>query len=192
MSLEILTLCTKVKQYLVINKKLSRSGSECISACRSWRIQASISSTRGRLAPPMNAESDIVWGKMHGKEIGTQFVTRPQAYYDITGIYWHIPPGLANKCSHWFCYRIGRNCCCRPMPTSEVLCCPWFPLGARLYEWGAQDWGCLRVTSAACVLSSCLVDLVWRPFGVQYVALHHQGVATGQCDSKLESLVLDY
>ena len=93
----------KAKQYLVINKTSSRSGSECILACRSWRIQASISSARRRLAPPMDAESDIVREKMHGKQTGTRLGTRPPAYYDVTGTYRHIPPGHANKCSQCFC-----------------------------------------------------------------------------------------
>ena len=51
------------------------------------------------------------------------------------------------------------------MPTPEVRCCPWFPLEALRYEWGVTDWGCLRVTYAACVFAGmsrgpCLVA-VW-------------------------------
>ena len=86
----------------MINKKLSRSGSECILAWRSWRIHASISSARGCMAPPMNAESDIMREEMHGKQTGTRLGTRPPAYYEVTGIYRHIPPGHANKCSQSF------------------------------------------------------------------------------------------
>ena len=76
----------KVKQCPVINKRLSRSGSECILAWRSWRIHASIFSARGCLAPPMNAESDIMREKMHDKQTGTRLGTRPPACYDVTGI----------------------------------------------------------------------------------------------------------
>ena len=36
---------------------------------------------------------------MHGKQTGPRLGTRPSAYYDVTGIYRHIPPGHANKCS---------------------------------------------------------------------------------------------
>ena len=89
----------KVKQCPVINKRLSRSGSECILAWRSWRIHASILSARGCLAPPMNAESDIMREKMHDKQTGTRLGTRPPACYDVTGIHRHIPPGHANECS---------------------------------------------------------------------------------------------
>ena len=70
----------KVKQYLVINEKLSRSGSECILAWRPWRIYASIFPTRRRLVPLVNAESDLVREKMHGKQIRTRVGTRPPAY----------------------------------------------------------------------------------------------------------------
>ena len=88
------------RKYLVINKKVITVRSECILACRSLRTQTSVSSARGRLAPPMNAESDIVREKMHGKQTGTRLGTGPPAYYDVTGIHRHIPPGHANKCSH--------------------------------------------------------------------------------------------
>ena len=83
----------KVKQYLLINKKY-----HCQGLSAFW--PASISSARGRLAPPMNVESDIVREKMHGKQTGTRPGTRPLAYNDVTWIYQHIPPGHANKCSH--------------------------------------------------------------------------------------------
>ena len=47
----------KAKQYPVINEKISRSGSECISGWRSRRIYASTSSARRRLAPWVNSRS---------------------------------------------------------------------------------------------------------------------------------------
>ena len=47
----------------------------------------------------MNAESDIMREKIHDKQTGTRLGTWPPAYYDVTGIYRHIPPGHANKCS---------------------------------------------------------------------------------------------
>ena len=71
-------------------------------AWRSWRIHDSISSARGYLAQPINAESDIVREKMRGKQTKTRLGTRPPAYYDVTGTYRYIPPGHTNKCSHWF------------------------------------------------------------------------------------------
>ena len=68
-------------------QKISRSGSECILAFRFWRIPVGVNFLRkGRLAPPMNVESDIVREKMHGKQIGTRLGTWPPAYYDVTGI----------------------------------------------------------------------------------------------------------
>ena len=122
----------RVKRYLVMNKKLSRSASECIFACRSSRIQASISSARGLLAPTMNVESDIVREKIHGKQIGTRLGTRPSAYHDVTGIYRHIPPGHANKCSQYIIIIIlppeQNNRC-----THNVL-----NVGVSLFIWGAQ------------------------------------------------------
>ena len=65
----------------------SRSRSECILVWRSWRIHASISSVRGHLAPPIDAESDIVREKMRGKQTKTRLGTRLPAYYDVTGTY---------------------------------------------------------------------------------------------------------
>ena len=50
---------------------------------------------------PGTAESDIMREKMHGKQTGTQLGARPLVHYDVTGIYRHIPPGHANKCSNW-------------------------------------------------------------------------------------------
>ena len=116
-----------MKQYLVINKKLSRSGCEYILALQSWRIHASISSTRGCLTPPMNAERDIMREKMHGKQTGTRLGTRLLAYYDVTGIDRHIPPGHANRCPHGFalfCYiffRIFPLVLMQPSYRSELL-----------------------------------------------------------------------
>ena len=49
------------------------------------RIHASVSSARGRLAPPMNAESIIMREKMQVKQTGIRIGTRPPAYYDVTG-----------------------------------------------------------------------------------------------------------
>ena len=99
MSLDIFTLCTKQNSTSWLTKKKSRSGSECILAWRSWRIHASISSTRGHLAPSINGESDIVREKLRGKQTRTRLGTRPPAYYDVTGTYRYIPPGHTNKCS---------------------------------------------------------------------------------------------
>ena len=83
----------KVKLYLLINKKLSLSGSECILACVNFLRKAAPGTT------PMNVESDIMREKMLGKQTGTRLGTRQLAYYDVTGIYRHIPPGHANECS---------------------------------------------------------------------------------------------
>ena len=80
----------KVKEYLLINKK-----SIIVRVSAFW--SAWFSSARRRLAPPMNVESDIMQEKMHGKQTETRLGTRPPAYYDVTGIYQHIPPGHANE-----------------------------------------------------------------------------------------------
>ena len=81
----------------MINKIWSRQG---LSAF--WPGDLDVkSSARGHLAPPINAESDIVWEKMRGKQTRTRLGTRPLAYYDITGTYRYIPPGHTNKCSLW-------------------------------------------------------------------------------------------
>ena len=87
----------KVKQSVSFDKQKKY---HCQGLSAFWPVW--FSSARRRLAPPMNVESDIMREKMHGKQTGTGLGTRPPAYYDVTGIYRHIPPGHANKCSLWY------------------------------------------------------------------------------------------
>ena len=149
----------KVKQYLVIYKIWSRSGSELILAWRSWRIHASISSARGHLAPPHNAESDIVREKMRGKQTRTWLGTRPPVYYDFNGTYRYIPPGHTNKCSQ---SHVGLDCIClimqpNPIPPTHFYFLIWCPITKMLKK------PCWPIQLVAWVMAWCLFGTKWSP-----------------------------
>ena len=60
--------------------------------------------------------------KRTSKQIGTRLGTRPPAYYDVTGIYRHIPPGHANKCSR----RLFYSPCTGPAANRGITVTSWW------------------------------------------------------------------
>ena len=122
------------KQYLMINKKSSRSVSECILACRSWRIKASIS-------------TDECW-KWHRAGENARQTNRNPARHTTAGILWRhrdIPAYPAGTCKQVLPVTTAAKCEVSPQGAGDMILSRYwlqlrkFLLSALLsYQWAHQ------------------------------------------------------